>query len=280
MKRDSAVGIEFRGEQVGQVATIFNACLPQFFQGLVWIADTMHHHAASGKGGSRLNQELLQLAAALIVTPIANPDHVNLAAAADRLKGLYIGSLMECPHPRHAEAISIDTPDGFSESEYAIHQMQMKLEYFPGAGIGAMVAIMKQSDEAIFLLQGQNAIDHKGIIPFVQKNDVGFSQLFAQEFLKIFGSLIEAYVQLRVAAAEMVNGLNGAFPFMSHEIGKRPGTKLFIAAHLVPLAHQFAHKAAQKVDIPVVPIRDQGMAEQSDIQFLFHAGSAFTGIRV
>ena len=104
MKRDSAVGIEFRGEQVGQVAAIFNACLLELFQSLIWIADTMHYHAASGKGGSRLNQELLQFAATLVVAPIANPDHVNLAAAADRLKSLYIGSLMECPYPRHAEA--------------------------------------------------------------------------------------------------------------------------------------------------------------------------------
>src|SRR5213083_555658 len=116
----------------------------------------MHYQAPRWKRGRRLDQEFLQLAAALVVTPVADPHYVNFAAAADGLKSLNVGSFVKRPNAAHPESISIDAPYCFSEGEHAIHQVQMKLEYFPGARVGAMMAVMKQSDEAILLLQGQD----------------------------------------------------------------------------------------------------------------------------
>ena len=82
-------------------------------------------------------------------------------------EGFYIGGLMEGPDARHAETIGIDAADGFTEGQHAIHQVQMKPEYLSGARIGPVMAVMEQGQELVARLEGQNAVDHEGIVPLV-----------------------------------------------------------------------------------------------------------------
>ena len=130
---------------------------------------------------------------------------------------------MKSPGPVNAKAININAADGFAKGQNAIHQVEMEFKDFTGASMGAMMAVMKQGDEAEFLLQGQHLVHHLRIIPLMQQNNVGFSEFVFKEFLKIIVTgFIEADVQLGIGAAESINGFNGALAFLLHQVGERP----------------------------------------------------------
>ena len=183
----------------------------------------MNHHVQLRQVQGRLDKKLLQFSGALIVPPVADPNHVNLFAMLERMKLLNVSGFMKSPCPVYAKTIDVYTPDGLAKREHAIHQVQMEFQNLPGAGVSAMMAVMEQRDETEFLLQGEHLVHHLRIIPFVQQDDVGLFQLFFQKAGElVVTGLIESDIEFRIGAAERINGLNGALTFLLHQVGKRP----------------------------------------------------------
>src|SRR5262249_55653712 len=109
----------------------------------------------------------------------------------------------------------------------------------------------------------------------MEQHQVNVFEFLLEKLPKTFmRRLIKPDVQLRIRGAEAVDGGNGAGPFMLHQIGQRPATQFLIAADAVSHARELAHQAAQKMRITVVPVRDQRMREQRNVESLFHATAA------
>src|ERR1044071_4443713 len=241
----------------------------------------MHHHTQLRQRDRRTDKELIQFGAALLIAPVADPDHINFFAPLERMKLLYVSGLMKRPGTVNAKAIHINSADGFAKGQNAVYQVEMEFQDFTSASMGSMMAVMKQGDETKLLLQGQHPVHHLRIIPLMQQDNVGFSELVFKEFLEIrVTGFVEADVQLGIGAAECVDGFNGALAFLLHQVGERPRTQLFIAAHSVSHAHKLAHQPAQKMGIAVVPVRDHGMSKERDIELLLHALSVWAGTRL
>src|SRR5438270_5849617 len=128
----------------------------------------MNHHVQLRQVQSRPDKKLFQFGGALIVPPVADPNHVNLFAALDRMELLHVSGFMKSPCPVYAKTIDVYTPDGLAKREHAIYQVQMELQNFTSAGVGAMMAVMKQRKETEFFLQREHLVHHLRVIPFMQ----------------------------------------------------------------------------------------------------------------
>src|SRR5262249_9254074 len=149
----------------------------------------------------RRDQKFFQLMRTLFITPVADPDRIDRFLAPQRMELLDVGSLMKSPGAGDAKAISIDAANGFAKSKHAIDQVQMKFKDLAGIGVPAMVAVMKERDEAILLLERQHAVHYRRLIPLMQQNKLGFLQLLIQELLElIIAGLVKADVELRIDA--------------------------------------------------------------------------------
>src|SRR5260221_14646767 len=241
----------------------------------------MRHRANLRKQRSRSDQKLLQLMATLFIAPVADPYHVDFFPAAKRTELLHVGGLMEGPGAGDSQAIRINAADRFTKGKHAIHQMQMKLQDFRGIGVGAMMAVMKQRDEAVLLLERKNAVHYVGIVPLVQQHQLCVSQFLVKK-LREFAvpRLVKAYVQFWIDAAEGVNRFNGALAFILYQVGERPRPPLLIAVHFMPHADPLAPEPAQEMGVAVVPVRDQGVGKKRDFELLLHALMARAGTTV
>src|SRR6185503_11527170 len=116
----------------------------------------MGHHTQLRQGQRRLNQELFQLRGAFIVAPVADPNHVNLFAALERMELFYVSRFMKSPCAVYAKTIDVYASNGLTKREHAIHQVQIELQNFTGARVSAMMAVMKQRNETNFFLQREH----------------------------------------------------------------------------------------------------------------------------
>src|SRR5437016_10957907 len=141
----------------------------------------MHHNFFFGESSGRSDQEFLQLACPLLVAPISDPDQVNLPWAIERHEGVHIGSLMKGPGAVYAEAIDVNTAYGLAKRKHAIEQMQMKLQHLTCLGVRAVMAVVQQGNKPEFLFERQDTIDHQGMVPFVQQDNIHLPQLFFEK---------------------------------------------------------------------------------------------------
>src|ERR1041385_3594882 len=278
MHGERAYHIDLRKKKIGKIAAVFHVGAYQLLQRKVRIANAMGHYAHFRQCPRRLNQEFLQFGGAFIVTPVADPDHINFLAALEWTKLLNVSGFMKSPRPVDSEAVDVNAADGLTERQYAIHQVQMKFQDFAGPSVSTMMAVMEQSNEAELFLQSEHLIDHLRIIPFVQQHQMSFFQFLVKKLGELVAAgPVKADIEFRISAAERINGLNGALAFLLHQVRKRPGIQFLITAHRVPHADQFTHQSAQKMSVAVVPVRDNGMSEKRDIELLTHALSASAG---
>src|SRR5579859_6529093 len=278
---DHAFRINLGGKNIWEVAAVLDVGANQLLQCRIGIAHAMHHHTQLRQRDGRTDKKLIQFGGTLLIAPVADPDHINFFAALERMKLLYVSGLMKSPGTVNAKAIHVNASDRFAKGENAVYQVEMEFQDFTGASMGAMMAVMKQGDEAKFLLQGQHLVHHLWIIPLMQQDNVGFSEFVFKELLKIrVTGFVETDVQLGIGAPKSVNGFNGALAFLLHQVGERPRAQLFIAAHSVSHAHKLAHQPTQKMGVAVVPVRDHGMGKERDIELLLHALSAWAVTRL
>src|SRR5206468_10284673 len=137
------------------------------------------------------------------ISPIADPDHVILLGAVQRLEIQGIGGLMEGPGARHAEPFLVYVAYGSAKSEHAIEKWKVELEYLFGLCIGAVVAIVQKSGKPKSLFESENTVDHEGRVPFMDQYQVSPLKLAFQKLSKVFSGIIEANIQLRKGPGEL-----------------------------------------------------------------------------
>src|ERR1051326_2769171 len=195
----------------------------------------MRYYQAIRHAGGRTDEKFLQFACALFIAPVADPNHVNFLLAAQRLELVNVGRLVEGPDAGNAEAVGIDAANRLAKGEHTIHQMKMELQDLSGVRVRAMMAVMKQRDEAQLLLERKHAVYNAGIIPFVEQYQLCFLQLVFQKLRKLrISRLVETNIELRIETVKGVHCLNPAVAFVLHQISQRPGAHFLIAAHLAP----------------------------------------------
>jgi hypothetical protein len=143
------------------------------------------------------------------------------------------------------------------------------------------MTVMEQGDEIVLLFECQHAVDQIGIIPLVQDHNIGFSQFLLEKMLELsVRRLVKANVQLGIGSPEAIDGLNRALALMLHQVRQRPTSQLLVAPDPVTHPSQLASQAAQEVGVAVVPVGDQGMGKERDVEFLFHAAATAAGAKV
>ena len=75
----------------------------------------------------------------------------------------------------------------------------------------------------------------------------------------------------------MIDGLDGALAFATHEVGQRPGAEFFVRPNFMAHASQGARQPPQKMGVAMVPIRNQRVAKQRNVELGVHAVSAAAG---
>src|SRR6185503_1022904 len=155
---------------VGQVTAVLNTGLAQLFQRILGITHPMNHDATVSHCPDWCDQKFLKLARAFLVAPVADPQKVNLTRAPERLELFNVCGLVKSPCSRHPEPVSINAQDGLAKGEYAIHQMQMKFQDLTSTSVRAVMTVMEQRNKAELLLQCQNGIDHRRLVPLMQQH--------------------------------------------------------------------------------------------------------------
>src|SRR6478672_9709570 len=102
----------------------------------------MDHGPAIPHGSSRLNEKFFQLARTLFVTPVSNPHNVDVLGKIKRLEIADVRCFVERPGPRHAKAISVNAPYGFSKRQHSVQKMKIEFKDFSRACVRAMMAVM------------------------------------------------------------------------------------------------------------------------------------------
>src|SRR3954469_17628702 len=214
-----------------------------------------------------IDQECFELAAALIVAPIADPDEVQLLTGRrQRVKQGRVGSLVpsECS-PRPA-ALKIDFTQHFAEGEDGFVAFDVELIQFRGISDRAVVRVVKQQYVGgpcdALPSDGGN---ETGRIPFVHDDKVGTVRCLLE---------VERLVAISMDRHTREQGGDLSEYRASatrQRIGAAPAVLGLIDSHLMPQSHQFAGKAAEEMHVAVIPARQDGVVEKNN----FHAGTCW-----
>src|SRR5947209_8438231 len=116
-----------------------------------------------------------------------------------------VRSFMKRPGFGHSKPFRIDSPDRFAKRQHSIEQMQPELHNRRWIAVCAMVGVVQQHTEAEPPLQGKDGVDHFRWIPLVYHHDVGSAQFLFGKFTEARVVTVEAYIQLRKAAPELLH---------------------------------------------------------------------------
>src|SRR5581483_7073695 len=261
VKREQALRISFRRAQVGQVTAEINTGGLQPLQRILRVANAIHSDATVRHLAGGSDEKFLQLAGALLVPPVADPDEVVGLLGRQRPEDVHGGGFVKGPGAGEPEAVHINAPNRCSKGEHAVEQVEPEAQDVACAGVGAVMRVVKQDSEAELALELEDSVDDFRLVPFVDDDHVGAAQVFQRKLSEGGVVVIELDIQLGVNAAKLIHGINGAIALDAHQVGERPGAELLVAAHCVALAHESARQAAQKMGVAVVPVGNPGVRE-------------------
>ncbi len=215
---------------------------------------------AQAQSADRLQQEGPQLAGALVVAPIADPDQILLLAhrrlGAEQAQ---IGGLVPGPHAPAPALAQIDLAHCLAKGEHAVIAVQLEAPERLGLGQGAVVGVVEQEQIAAAggAVRAQGS-DQLGLVPFMDQDQIGAIQGPLQIELDAPVGLDR---QLgKGGLRHLDRGLAGIFGL----ILPAPAVFRLEGPDLVAERLQLAHDAAQEMDVAVVPAGEQGVAEQDD----------------
>ena len=138
------------------------------------------------------------------------------------MKDADIGSLVEGPHPRHAEAIRVDPANRLAKGQHAVEQVQRQAQNLAGVGVGAMMRVMEERAEAQPRLARQYLLHHLRRIPLVNQHQVGARQFVIEKRRQRRVAAVEANVELRIGAVELVDRPEAASPSRTRLLSDHP----------------------------------------------------------
>src|SRR3954469_12963150 len=116
------------------------------------------------------------------------------------------------------------------------------------------MSVMQDCAVSKAVLQRENSVHQRRVVPFVKNNDVCPAQLASQKLLEVPFSFVELNVEIGIRLLEVIDRVDGAFAFVADQIGQRPGTERLIASDLVSQVAKFAGESAQEMSVAVIPV--------------------------
>src|SRR6185437_105435 len=143
VQADLAARVHFGRVQVWQIAAEFNVRFCESLKSVFGIA-----HAVNGKLGvaqysCRSNEKLFELASALFITPIADPNHVGVFGGIDRKEMSGIGGFVESPRSLNSEAVNVNAADCVAECQRSVEFVQRKPEDFFRIRVCPMMSVVE-----------------------------------------------------------------------------------------------------------------------------------------
>src|SRR5581483_11445598 len=123
---------------------VLDAGIGQRFEGVIGIPNSVNA-GFEPERLHRLEQELVQLGGALVVTPVPDPYEVSLAGLiGNGPKQPRVGRLVPGPGPARPLFLQIKIAQDVSEGEYAVVVGQVVCRHRLATGDGAMMRVVKQ----------------------------------------------------------------------------------------------------------------------------------------
>src|SRR5204863_2481545 len=122
----------------------------------------------------RLDEKRLQLRAALLIAPVADPDEIAFGVALQRTKHAHVRGLMPRPCARGPSALEIEIADRVAECEHAVEVAQVVLRHLLRLRHRAMMGVMKEEFVApAARAMTADARDQLVRVPFVDEHEIG-----------------------------------------------------------------------------------------------------------
>src|SRR5438094_2658948 len=132
---------------IGKPASEIDAAIAQTRTNLVRISDPVNPGLES-EPDRRLDQKFAELAVALVIAPVADPDEIDaFAGFTKRMENRPVGRFMPGEYPPAPASRLIDLTQYFAEGEDCIISPEIEAGDLMGGGNGAMMRIMEEEYE-------------------------------------------------------------------------------------------------------------------------------------
>ena len=203
-----------------------------------------------------LDQELVQLGAALAVAPIADPDQiVGPLDLRQRMIQRDIGGFVPGEDPVGPAELQIDLPKHLAEGEHAVESVEIELRKLVGRADRTVMGIVKEQGEGRTLRPpAPDLRDQIGRIPFMHDDEIGA----IKRPVEIEAGIVAADVDAGEERRDVVHGMTAAF---ADRVQPAPAVDGFEHDDLVPERMELARIATQEMRVAVVPAGGEGMIE-------------------
>jgi len=244
---------------VGEPAAPARAVAPQGRARGFGIAHAVNVQRQPGRR-RRLEQELLDLGAALVVAPIADP-HQALARPLGlrRAEMADVRGFVPDEGARAPAGAGVNVRQRRAERQHAVIAGKIQRADRIGIADGAMMGVVEQQGEASAMgPQASQRRDQFGRAPFVDEYEIGAVHSRPR--------LIQIRPARRLQAGiSCGKGTQARFAMVREQVGEAPRRGRLHRAHIVAGERQFAQQAAQKMRVAMVPARQQRMGEIDDL---------------
>ena len=186
----------------GCPATEVHPCHTHLAQGAAGITDAVRGETQVGEGAGGAEPEPAQSSRALVVAPVADPEHVGIHGAVQGTKTPNIGGLVERPR-RRARRRSRGRC-ARRESPKASTPSKRSREAGDGVGVaeGTMMRVVEQRRDVRALGREADQAHHLGVVPLVDQHRVGAGQRFADGGSETRSRPVAAHLDGREVAGE------------------------------------------------------------------------------
>jgi hypothetical protein len=227
-----------------------------------WVA-----HPVDGGGEGELadwiEQKLVDLGAALFVTPVADPDQIaRLDRGFARVKDGSVGRFMPDERAEREALSKIEVAENPAEGEHPIVVGKVIRAHHFGPRDEPVVGIVEEEGKAVPPAGLADAAHQLGRVPLMNEHQVGVAEGDVEiQVGRVVGAGEEVGVEI-VEAAQRREAV------LLNEVSQAPVVQSLVDQHLVPAVAKRAGHAAQEVGVAVIPVGEEGVVEEDD----FHAG--------
>src|SRR6185503_5812724 len=265
--------IRCRTAKVRQIPSVLDSVIFQRAQRIVRIAHAVYRKRILPKLAGWSKQKLADLHRTLVITPIANPDHVLLRGhTGERLEHCCVCSFVESPDPLDVETIAVNRSQCIAKSDYSVELIRSKQPYLIRRRRCAMVRVMEQKPEPDLISKFTQEVSQFWWIPFVENYNLRFSQSLApvlcgRRSTQILGTIC-VHVQIGINFRKLLQRFL-TFIFMP-KIVNRPAIFCLEDLNLMSALPKATQQSEQKMRVPVVPVGTDCVCEIGDSKSTRH----------
>jgi hypothetical protein len=213
------------------------------------------------KGARRFDQEFPEFRGALVVAPVPDPDEVSLhGRARDGMKDANVRRFMPDPDTLAGKpALDVPIAQRTAIRENSVERPQIIQADRRMVGDHPMVRVVKQQDELRAPVAGRDFPRQLRAVPFVNDDKVRVAQRRVE---------IQRFGRVTNRSEPRIDGMKSADrpgPVLGEELPDAPRILGLVNEHVVAAVSKFRGDSPKEVGVPMVPVGDQRVVEESDV---------------